>query len=76
MDLCLYAHNHGIAPAEAAEATGLTAEQVQRVYSDIEAKRRHTVPLHLEPLLCGEVPEVEQMQLKSMGSAVGPKTVF
>jgi NAD+ synthase len=59
MDLCLYALNHGIAPAEAADATGLTPEQVERVYADIEAKRRHTLPLHLGPLMCEEVPEVE-----------------
>jgi NAD+ synthase len=61
MDLCLYGHNHGIPPAEAAKAAGLTAEQVERVYVDIESKRRHTVPLHLGPLLCEEVPEVERL---------------
>ena len=61
MDLCLYAHNHGVPPAEAAEAAGLTSEQVERVFVDIDAKRRHTVPLHLGPLLCEEVLEVEQL---------------
>ena len=42
MDLCLYAHNAGL-PAEAvAEAVGLSAENVERVFRDIEQKRRTT----------------------------------
>jgi NAD+ synthase len=40
MDLCLWAHNHGTPAAEVASALGLTAEQVERVFRDIEAKRR------------------------------------
>jgi NAD+ synthase len=40
MDLCLWAHNHGTPASEVAAALGLTAEQVERVYRDIEAKRR------------------------------------
>lgn len=58
MDLCLYGHNHGVPPSETAEATGLTPEQVERVYVDIEAKRRHTIPLHLAPLLCEDIREI------------------
>jgi len=60
MDLCLYGHNHGISPSEVARAAGLTADQVQRVYGDIERKRKATTPLHRSPLLAGEVPEVRQ----------------
>jgi NAD+ synthase len=71
MDLCLYAHNHGVPPAEAAEAAGLTSEQVERVYADIEAKRRHTVPLHLGPLLCDQVPEIAKMLAIASTSAHG-----
>jgi NAD+ synthase len=67
MDICLYAHNHGIHPAEAAEAAGLTTDQVQRVYADIESKRRHTVPLHLKPLLVEEVPEIEVLLSRAAG---------
>jgi NAD+ synthase len=67
MDLCLYAHNNGISPAEVAQATELTAEQVQRVFRDIEAKRRHTIPLHLEALLCDDVLEVSQMIKSATG---------
>ena len=58
MDLCLWAHNHGV-PAEAVtKATGLTAEQVLRVYRDIEQKRRTTRYLHLRPQLVEPVSEV------------------
>lgn len=51
MDLCLYAHDHQVPARELAPVLGLTAEQVQRVYHDIEAKRRATRYLHLSPLL-------------------------
>jgi NAD+ synthase len=61
MDLCLYAHNHGISASEAALVLGLTTHQVERVYWDIAAKRRATLPLHLPPLLAGSVPEVSNM---------------
>ena len=60
MDLCLYAHNHGVAAAEVAAAIGITAVQVERVFRDIEAKRRATRYLHLAPLLVepvGDAPE-------------------
>jgi len=40
MDLCLWALNHDIPAAEVAAVLGLTGEQVERVYRDIEAKRR------------------------------------
>lgn len=55
MDLCLYAHNHNITADEVAPAVGLTAEQVERVFKDIEAKRRATRYLHMSPLLVDDV---------------------
>ncbi len=58
MDLCLYALNHDVPAAEAAETVGLTEEQVKRVYADIRAKRRATQYLHRAPLLCEPVSEV------------------
>jgi NAD+ synthase len=58
MDLCLYAHNHRVAAAETAPVVGLTPEQVERVYKDIEAKRRVTRYLHARPALVEPVPEV------------------
>jgi NAD+ synthase len=51
MDMCLYGHDHGVPAAEVAQAAGLTAAQVERVYRDIEAKRRTTRYLHLPPML-------------------------
>ena len=51
MDLCLYGKNHGISPAAVASAAGLTAEQVQRVYQDIDHKRSSAAYLHAPPLL-------------------------
>lgn len=58
MDLCLYGKNQGAPVAEVAEAVGLTSDQVERVYRDIEAKRAATRYLHLKPLLIEAVGEV------------------
>ena len=58
MDLCLWAHNHGVPAYEVGEVLGLTAEQIERVYKDIVAKRRATLPLHLQGLLVEPVPEI------------------
>jgi NAD+ synthase len=58
MDLCLYGRNHGVPPNEVAPAVGLTIEQVERVYRDIDAKRRTTRYLHARPLLVRPVDEV------------------
>jgi NAD+ synthase len=58
MDACLYGRNHGVPPAAVGAAIGLTEEQVERVYLDIDQKRRTTAYLHMEPLLVEPVPEV------------------
>jgi len=58
MDLCLYAKNNGINPTSVAEATGLTIEQVSFIFRDIDIKRATTRYLHLQPLLVGNVPEI------------------
>jgi NAD+ synthase len=58
MDLCLYAHNHGVSPVEVAPVVGITPEQVERVYKDIEQKRRTTKYLHTRPLLVEPVTEI------------------
>jgi NAD+ synthase len=58
LDLCLYAHNHGL-PAEAvAEAVVLSVEDVERVFRDIEQKRRSTRYLHLPPILVEPVSDL------------------
>jgi NAD+ synthase len=58
MDLCLYGRIHEVAPAEVAAALELTREQVERVYKDIDQKRRTTAYLHAKPLLVQTVTEV------------------
>lgn len=49
MDLCLYGVDHGVPAARVAEGAGLTTAQVERVYRDIEAKRRAARYLHAQP---------------------------
>lgn len=58
MDLCLFGLNNDVPIHEVAAAAGLTVEQVERVYRDINQKRRATEYLHLVPELAGKVPEV------------------
>lgn len=55
MDLCLWAKNHELDARTVAPVVGLTPEQVERVYVDIDRKRRTTRYLHSEPLLIDEV---------------------
>ncbi len=58
MDLCLYGFNQDVPVDQVAAATGLTADQVERVYRDIEQKRRTTAYLHEPPVLVENVPEI------------------
>jgi NAD+ synthase len=58
MDICLYGRNNGLADTEVAKAAGLEIEQLQRVYKDIDQKRRTTAYLHTPPLLVQAVGEV------------------
>ena len=58
LDLCLYGRNHGVPTAQVAAVAGLTEEQVEWAYRDIEAKRQATRYQHLKPLLVQEIPEV------------------
>jgi NAD+ synthase len=51
MDLALYAFNHGYPPEETGGVLGLTGEQVERLFRDIEAKRRVAGYLHAPPAL-------------------------
>jgi NAD+ synthase len=54
MDLCLWGMNHKQPAADVAAALGLEAAQVERVYRDIEAKRRAAAYLHHSPILIEE----------------------
>jgi NAD+ synthase len=57
MDLCLYGYRHSVPMEEVAAATHLTVAQVERVYRDIESKRRAARYLHARPLLVAEASE-------------------
>ncbi|MGH3024039.1 MAG: NAD(+) synthase [Gaiellaceae bacterium] len=51
LDLCLYARNQGFSVEATAAGTGLEPDIVERVYADIERKRRAAEYLHAPPLL-------------------------
>ena len=59
MDLCLYARNNGIDAAGVAAALGLSEQQIERVFRDIDSKRRASRYLHLGPQLVTEVIQVD-----------------
>lgn len=54
MDLCLWALNNGVPPREAGPAIGLTVAQVERVFRDLEGKRRATSYQHHVPTLLSQ----------------------
>jgi NAD+ synthase len=58
MDLCLYAKNNGMPANKIASAIGLTPEQIQNVYDDIDTKRNTTRYLQLPPMLIETIPEI------------------
>jgi NAD+ synthase len=49
IDLCIWALDHDVPADAAASAAGLTAEEVERVFRDIQAKRRASRYLHHVP---------------------------
>jgi len=51
MDLILYGLNHGFNHQEIGQETGLTEDQVARVFKDIQSKRRAAEYLHAPPEL-------------------------
>ncbi len=59
LDLCLYGRNHAVTPAAVATTLGRTPEQIERVYRDIDTKRRTTRYLHLTPQLIQPVDEIK-----------------
>jgi NAD+ synthase len=60
MDLCLYALNHGVPAREVAPVVGITVEQVERVFRDIDAKRKATRSLHITSVLVEPVAEISK----------------
>ncbi len=49
IDVCVWALDHDVPASRAASAAGLTAEEVERVFRDIKAKRRASRYLHHVP---------------------------
>jgi len=58
MDLVLCGFNAERSPEDVGSETGLTPEQVLRVFRDIQVKRRTTSALHMKPILMAPVPEI------------------
>ncbi|HVU02566.1 MAG TPA: NAD(+) synthase [Polyangiaceae bacterium] len=56
MDLSLSAYEQGVSAEELGRVLSLTAEQVLRIYRDIEAKRRVARYLHSAPVLVEPLP--------------------
>jgi NAD+ synthase len=50
-DLSLYALDHGVSPEQAADAVGLTPDEMKRVYQVIRSKREAARYLHMPPVL-------------------------
>ena len=69
MDLCLYALQPRHRAAEVAPLRRAHAEQVERVFNDIDAKRRADRYLHAPPLLVEPVTEVDDRCAASRGSS-------
>lgn len=59
MDLCLYARNHRRPASDVADATGMSVEQVERVYRMIDSKLSSTRYLHCPSQLVETVGEVD-----------------
>jgi NAD+ synthase len=56
LDRVLLARNEGRSAAEAGEELGLTVDEVERAYAEIDQKRATTKYLHLRPQLVEPVP--------------------
>ena len=65
LDVVLHARNEGRAASEVAQELGLTLEQVERAFRDIDQKRMttrylHTVSMLVEPVALGDVEEAHR----------------
>jgi NAD+ synthase len=64
LDYCLYGRDHDLPTEQVAEVLGYTPEQIDRVYHDIDNKRRTTHYQHAAPLLVEEMA----VDIQSFGS--------
>lgn len=60
MDICMFGKNNNIDMGEVATVADLTVEQVERVYRDIDSKRKATQYLQRGPVLIEEINEVKR----------------
>ena len=58
MDLCLYGKNNHYAIEDICKVAGLSEEEVNRVFKDIDTKRSTTRYLHLHPILVENINEI------------------
>jgi NAD+ synthase len=65
LDLMLWGKNHEIPADQVAATLGFTGEQVERVYKDIDQKRRATAYLHAEPILLEPVTDLAPFRVKA-----------
>jgi NAD+ synthase len=56
MDFCLYAKNHQVTARDVAPFVGISEEEVERIFKDIDVKRASTQYLHAEPQLIQGLP--------------------
>jgi NAD+ synthase len=57
-DICLYGKNHNVPISEVAAVAKLSIDQVNRIYHDIDNKRKSTQYLHSRPTLIREIKEL------------------
>ncbi|NLE02193.1 MAG: NAD(+) synthase, partial [Fibrobacter sp.] len=60
LDLCIYAKNNGFSASDISNIVELSPAQIEKVYADIDNKRKTTRYLHLSPLLIEPVPEISR----------------
>jgi NAD+ synthase len=63
LDLIMWGKNNQVPEADVAKELGFSTEQVQRVYEDIDQKRRTTAYLQSPPVLLEPVPELAPFKI-------------
>lgn len=75
LDLLLWAKNHRVSSEEAGRVVGLPTAQVERIYADIDQKRRSTAYLHTPPLLLEDVAFGASTSAAAAAAAAGSAAV-
>jgi NAD+ synthase len=64
LDLILWARNHKVPAATVSRELGYTVEQIERVYRDIEQKRRSSAYRHAPALMLEEVADLKPFAIR------------